>query len=46
LKRKINKAPVLTLLNLQKPFEVETDASGYTIGIVVMQGGRPVCYHS
>jgi len=25
---------------------VETDASGYAIVDVFMQGGRPICYHS
>jgi hypothetical protein len=34
------------LPNLQKPFEVETDASGYAMGAIMMQGGRLVCYHS
>jgi hypothetical protein len=37
---------MLTLPNLQNPFEVETDASGYAMGAVLMQGGRPICYHS
>jgi hypothetical protein len=46
MKRKISQAPVLTLPNLQNPFEVETDASGYAMGAVLMQGGRHVCYHS
>jgi hypothetical protein len=25
---------------------VETDASGYAMGSILMQGGRSVCYHS
>jgi hypothetical protein len=45
LKRKISEAPMLALPNLQKPFEVEIDASGYAMGAVPMQGGRLVCYH-
>jgi hypothetical protein len=36
MKRKISQAPVLTLPNLQNPFEVETDASGYAMGAVLM----------
>jgi len=36
----------MVLPNLQQPFEVETDSSGYTRGVVLMQGGSPVCYHS
>jgi hypothetical protein len=46
MKRKISQAPVLALPNLQNPFEVETNASGYAMGAVLMQGGRPICYHS
>ena len=34
------------LQNLQKPFEVETYASGYAMKTILMQGGRYVCYHS
>lgn len=46
LKRKISEAPVLALPDLQKPFEIEADASGYAMGVVLMQEGRPVAYHS
>ena len=45
LKKKIIHAPVMALLNLQRPFQVETDVSGYVMGVVLMQGGRLVCYH-
>ncbi|KAH9289163.1 hypothetical protein KI387_033280, partial [Taxus chinensis] len=38
LKYKISHAPVLALPNLQQPFEVETDASDYTMGSVLLQG--------
>jgi hypothetical protein len=38
--------PVLTLLDLQQPFEIETDASDYVVGVVLTQHGHPVAYHS
>ena len=46
LKEKINTAPVLALLNVQKPFKIETNASGYTMGAILMQYCKPICYHS
>jgi hypothetical protein len=45
LKEKISTAPVLALPNLQQPFDIEIDASGYTMGVVLMQYCRPICYH-
>eukprot|EP00253_Pinus_taeda_P033077 PITA_33077 len=36
LKNKINEAPILTLPNLKRPFEVETDVSGYAMGVILM----------
>jgi len=33
------------LPNLQNPYEVETDESGYAMGVFLMQGGRMTCYH-
>jgi hypothetical protein len=32
--------------NLQRLFDLETNASGYALGAILMQGGRPVHYHS
>ena len=46
LKERISTGRVLTLPDLQQPFEIETDASGFAMGAVLMQGRKPVCYHS
>ena len=46
LKEKISTSPVLALPDLQRPFEIETDASDYAMGAVLMQHGKPICYHS
>jgi hypothetical protein len=42
VKRKISHA----LANLQDPFAIEMDASEYAMREMLMQGGRPMCYHS
>jgi hypothetical protein len=36
---------MLSLPNLKNPFEVEIDASGYAMGVFLMQGGSIVFYH-
>lgn len=46
LKRAVTEQPVLTLPNLERPFEVQTDASDFAIGGVLMQEGHPVAYES
>jgi hypothetical protein len=46
LKHRLCSAPVLTLPYLQQPFEIETDASDYAIGVVLTQHGHLVAYHS
>ena len=38
--------PMLSLLDLQQPFEIETYTSDYTVGIVLTQYDHPVAYHS
>jgi hypothetical protein len=45
LKEKISSMPVLALSNLSQPFEIETDASNYAMGAVLLQHGKPICFH-
>lgn len=46
LKKKISKAPVLALPNLQRSFEVEMGASNYALGGILKQDRKPVEYYS
>jgi hypothetical protein len=46
LKHCLCSMPILTLPDLQQPFEIETDASDYVVGVVLTQHGHPVAYHS
>jgi hypothetical protein len=46
LKEKISSTPVLALPNLRQPFEIQTDARNYAMGAVLLQHGKPICFHS
>jgi hypothetical protein len=46
LKQRLCSAQVLSLLDLQNPFEIKTNASDYVVGVVLTQHDHPMAYHS
>ncbi|XP_060673257.1 uncharacterized protein LOC125420382 [Ziziphus jujuba] len=46
LKEAMMKDPVLALPDITRPFEVQTDASDFALGGVLLQDGHPVAYES
>ena len=46
LKHKVSEQPILILPYFNKVFQVDYDAIGTTIGVVLSQEGRPIAYFS
>jgi hypothetical protein len=46
LKQHLYSNPLVSLRDLQHPFEINTDSSDYVVGVVITQHGHPVAYHS
>ena len=45
MKEKISSTPVLAPLDLRQSFEIQTDATDHAMGAVLMQHGKPICFH-
>ena len=46
LKTTMTRGPILGLVDVSKPFEVEKDASNFALGGVLIQEGHPIAYKS
>jgi hypothetical protein len=46
VKHRLCSTPILSFLDLQKSFNIETYASDYVVGVVITQHGNLVVYHS
>ena len=46
LKEKVTEQPILALLDFNKLFQVDCDASGTAIRAILSQEGRPIAYFS
>ena len=46
MKTTMTRGPILGLVDVSKPFEVEKDASNFALGGVLIQEGHPIAYKS
>jgi hypothetical protein len=46
LKKHLWSSLLLSLLDLQHPFEIKTNASDYVVGVILTQHGHPGAYHT
>ena len=46
LKEAMTRVPILAMPDFSKPFIIEVDASGFVIGVVLMQNDQLVAYYS
>ena len=46
MKKKISSTSVLALRDLRKPLEIQTNARDYAMGVVLLQHGKPISFHS
>ena len=46
IKNKLCIVPVLVLLDLHQPFDIETNASYYDLSAMISQSGHPIVFHS
>jgi hypothetical protein len=46
LKKFLCSTPLISILDLQQPFEIEIDALDYVVGAILTQHGHPMAYHS
>ena len=46
VKKALTEAPVLRYYDVTKPVTIQCDASDTGLGVVLLQGGQPICYAS
>ena len=46
LKQVVSTAPILKIVDLEKPFILKIDASRVAVGAVLSQDGRPIAFES